>query len=1282
MYTNDVNGFSCGFTTAKGSAISVSDKAISKAKNLFTEELKETDNHEEICKIQIQNGELEVQLPNVGFQTANGRNINVTTEALLKAETLLSTEITENVKSIMPSKCRTAKSSLVIISNETVLEEQESRNTLKNETSEANESMINDGFKTASGKHLVVTEQALQKAERLLSESIIDNTNNVMSLSAFKIPNNNLSNVSKHNLLKNDLKDVEKFGDIYLTKKESNKNELQNIDFQTASGQSINVAKEALSKSNALFHEDTLEDPESPMLIKSLQKRKIKEIDNDDTSLNKVKSNHFKKLRFSNEFQVQRTVCNNSINIEEKENQEMTLVSPKVLIVNIDKSVDNNQTNETNGKSNGGNSTSTNFLISHEVVASTVALLADEEDSLKQCSSIESKENEELPSSPVIGGQFISRKRKSVNSKRRSTNALKNIENKCPCISILKSSNDIFVDINEVVNKKNKHLTQKEESMNETKRCDISVTNEFNDTQLMIEFINQSENILEKRFKAILKQEKQISLKEKCKPKPTISVLYLYRKTNHNNRVSWREISGGNKPIPCTSKELMERKLPLEILDITADNAITFKFRCTDFYGQDVVQNNMEGIKLKDGACLILDENGYVGITEINRAFLASPGVDPSLLFDGWVENHFKLIVWKLASMDRIKLGSVTLPRALTPDRVMMELKYRYDREIDRSERSALRKILEKDDVSSKRMVLCVESITEPDDCTITNSSSLTASKKVILTDGWYSVPACIDQAMVKNVMSGKVKEGTKLITYGSELLNCDQGCLPLEVPKNVCLKIHTNSTRRARWDTKLGYVVPSGPLCIKLKTINSNGGLVGKIKVLITRVYPMLYREKTPIGGSIFRNARCEEKANIAYEKECRLTIEAFYAKAEKYFSTERRKSSSNTDSIGLSVSDWIEECEKQEYLSKREFEQLKNNYRVKEEKFRRELESQLKETLPPPRQVTPLLKIRVVEEETSAILSIWSPSEEIADILKEGNVVSICNVIPLGKRGNVLQLSTTRNTIFNQVNVFNITYSRRTYTPLCDVNKATFAPAYGELDTVGVIVGIGNEPYGMKHFEAVYLAYPDRDFQSSYMSILFWHGIVSHGYAEILTVGSFVACSNLEWRRATSWNIPITYCTERSTFTRNPRQNHLQQPFEDLKHLIKDASTYITTCAEEISKEVQKKSVTRISDSYKNNLDKTSNENLSSDKKFTNDVYQEHSRYNLLNQSAKPISVQERLERLQRYGEPSSLSPIVLNNSSKRVFLEFQSPVRPTDRDQTKIHKLLNKNFTGNSR
>lgn len=49
--------------------------------------------------------------------------------------------------------------------------------------------------------------------------------------------------------------------------------------------------------------------------------------------------------------------------------------------------------------------------------------------------------------------------------------------------------------------------------------------------------------------------------------------------------------------------------------------------------------------------------------------------------------------------------------RCLTPDEVMKQLRYRYDREIDRAERPILRKILEKDTPSTRRMVLCVSKI-------------------------------------------------------------------------------------------------------------------------------------------------------------------------------------------------------------------------------------------------------------------------------------------------------------------------------------------------------------------------------------------------------------------------------------------------------------------------------------------------------------------------------------------------------------------------------------------
>lgn len=58
-------------------------------------------------------------------------------------------------------------------------------------------------------------------------------------------------------------------------------------------------------------------------------------------------------------------------------------------------------------------------------------------------------------------------------------------------------------------------------------------------------------------------QDKQISLKQRNKPKPTISKLYFHRKSNTKNRISWKEISKGKRPIPCTYEEVMVKEIDI-----------------------------------------------------------------------------------------------------------------------------------------------------------------------------------------------------------------------------------------------------------------------------------------------------------------------------------------------------------------------------------------------------------------------------------------------------------------------------------------------------------------------------------------------------------------------------------------------------------------------------------------------------------------------------------------------------------------------------------------------
>lgn len=96
------------------------------------------------------------------------------------------------------------------------------------------------------------------------------------------------------------------------------------------------------------------------------------------------------------------------------------------------------------------------------------------------------------------------------------------------------------------------------------------------------------------------------------------------------------------------------------------------------------------------------------GWEEAQRDMIDSNCV-PSRLTPAWVQNHYSLIVWKIACLMR-SYPNEFMDQWQTKA-ILNQLLYRYEREVNLGQRPVLRKILEQDDNSVKHMVLVVADI-------------------------------------------------------------------------------------------------------------------------------------------------------------------------------------------------------------------------------------------------------------------------------------------------------------------------------------------------------------------------------------------------------------------------------------------------------------------------------------------------------------------------------------------------------------------------------------------
>ncbi|CEH17476.1 DNA recombinational repair protein BRCA2 [Ceraceosorus bombacis] len=195
-----------------------------------------------------------------------------------------------------------------------------------------------------------------------------------------------------------------------------------------------------------------------------------------------------------------------------------------------------------------------------------------------------------------------------------------------------------------------------------------------------------------------------------------------------------------------------------------------------------------------------------------------------------WVKNHWLLILWKMAAITRHEPDRHE--SMFTGKEMLNQLLYRYEREVNLAQRSAVKRIQEQDSASGRPMILCVWSI----------AKDLEADEAPFLelTDGWYRIRATIDEPMRRAVLRGLIKVGVKLSISGARRDGTPE---PVEVLKGLnisSLILNSNGTALARWDARLGFV--GKPFVATLRSLNARGGVVPRMEIIVTRLFPIGY--------------------------------------------------------------------------------------------------------------------------------------------------------------------------------------------------------------------------------------------------------------------------------------------------------------------------------------------------------------------------------------------------------------------------------------------------------
>ncbi|KAM0948097.1 putative breast cancer type 2 susceptibility protein [Dioscorea sansibarensis] len=507
--------------------------------------------------------------------------------------------------------------------------------------------------------------------------------------------------------------------------------------------------------------------------------------------------------------------------------------------------------------------------------------------------------------------------------------------------------------------------------------------------------------------------------------------------------------------------------LPDEVKHISADTAEKYRFNDAVSLGE-IGPREFHAMLLQSGA----------SASHVTK--------DSEFLHLRWVSNHYKWIVWKLASLERCYPAQAS-GKYLTVSNVLEELKYRYEREVNYGHRSAIKKILDGDASAASAVVLCISSIlfysdshncktdeiAEPRDIQKLGGPDAPESyhaAKIELSDGWYALDAQLDTSLLKQLIDRKLFVGQKLRIVGAHLCGWVAPVSPLEAHRTVSLLLSINGTYRAHWADHLGFCKGIGPP-LAFSCIKSAGGKVPRTLVGITRRYPVLYKERLPDGGSIVRSERMEKEVLRLYDQRRSSIVEDVVSKHQDF------TVNGDDSEEGAKIFKILQTAAEPEVLmADMTSEQLSSftEYQAKHEANRqseihKKIEKALENAGLGAREVTPFMRVRVVgltskgsskkARPKEGLIAIWNPTEKQQDLV-EGQIYCVGGLMPLHSGSDVIYLqSRGSSTLWELLAPKEHEKFEPFFTPRKPVSLSNLGdvPLASEFDIAAVVVHVG---------------------------------------------------------------------------------------------------------------------------------------------------------------------------------------------------------------------------------